>query len=72
MGLKTTLLSITGMHDSLCVNRILREFEALEGVTAEVDLASGRARVRASDDTEQGVLVHAVSAAGFSATVVSA
>ncbi|WP_187976485.1 heavy-metal-associated domain-containing protein [Mycetocola sp. JXN-3] len=72
MGLKTTLLTITGMHNSFCVNKILREFEALDGVTAEVDLASGRARVLASEETDQGALVTAVSNAGYSAAVVAA
>ncbi|MFZ4840979.1 heavy-metal-associated domain-containing protein [Mycetocola saprophilus] len=71
MGLKTTLLTITGMRDTYCVNKILREFEALDGVTAEVDLVSGRARVHASEDTDQGALVTAVSNAGYSAAVLA-
>ena len=65
-------LPITGMTCASCANRIERKLNTLDGVTATVNYATEKARVRFDPGTvaaEQ--LVGAVEAAGYSATLPS-
>jgi Cu+-exporting ATPase len=64
-------LEIEGMTCAACANRIERSVGALPGVDASVNFATERARVQAPDGVEIVDLLAAVSAAGYSATVVA-
>lgn len=59
-------IGIEGMSCASCVTRIERAVEAVPGVQdASVNLATGRARVRAGSAAEMGSIVSAVQAAGY-------
>ncbi len=64
-------LSITGMTCASCANRIERELNKLDGVTATVNYATEKARVTFSDDVDPQALVQQVEAAGYGATLPS-
>jgi Cu+-exporting ATPase len=66
---RVTELALTGMTCGACTSRIERRLGKLAGVTAEVNLATGRARV--THDGEPDVLVHTVEKLGFGASVVT-
>jgi Cu+-exporting ATPase len=66
---RVTELAVTGMTCGACTSRIERRLGKLAGVTAEVNLATGRARV--THDGEPDVLVHTVEKLGFGASVVT-
>jgi P-type Cu+ transporter len=66
---RVTELAVTGMTCGACTSRIERRLGKLAGVTAEVNLATGRARV--TYDGEPDVLVHTVEKLGFGASVVT-
>ena len=66
---RVTELAVTGMTCGACVSRIERRLGKLEGVSAEVNLATGRARV--SHDGDPEVLVRTVEKLGFGASVVT-
>ena len=55
---RVTELAVTGMTCGACTSRIERRLGKLAGVTAEVNLATGRARV--THDGEPDVLVRTV------------
>ncbi|MDT7743885.1 MAG: P-type Cu+ transporter, partial [Actinomycetota bacterium] len=66
---RVTELAVTGMTCGACTSRIERRLAKLAGVTAEVNLATGRARV--THDGEPDVLVRTVEKLGFGASVVT-
>lgn len=68
-GVRTVELEITGMTCASCAARITRRLNGLEGVTAVVNLATDRARVEATSEQTDDVLLTAVRAAGYDATV---
>jgi heavy metal translocating P-type ATPase len=63
---RTIDIGVEGMSCASCVARIERAVEAVPGVQgATVNLATGRARVRADADAGVGSIVAAVRAAGY-------
>ncbi|MFI8520113.1 heavy metal translocating P-type ATPase [Streptomyces sp. NPDC085481] len=64
-----TDLVVGGMTCGACVRRVERKLGRLEGVTAEVNLATGRARVTHPHEVTPETLVAAVEAAGYTAEV---
>ncbi len=66
---RVTELAVTGMTCGACTSRIERRLGKLAGVTAEVNLATGRARV--THGGEPDVLVRTVEKLGFGASVVT-
>ncbi len=63
-------LSIGGMTCGACAARIENKLNALEGVEAQVNLASERARVRMPSGTSPSVVIERIESAGFTAEVV--
>ncbi|WP_030211380.1 heavy metal translocating P-type ATPase [Streptomyces bikiniensis] len=64
-----TDLVVGGMTCGACVRRVERKLGKLEGVAAEVNLATGRARVTHPREVTRDALVAAVEAAGYTAEV---
>ncbi|MFF0515559.1 heavy metal translocating P-type ATPase [Streptomyces sp. NPDC004250] len=64
-----TDLTVGGMTCAACVNRVEKKLGKLEGVTASVNLATGRARVEHPADIDAEDLVAAVEGAGYTAAV---
>ncbi|GAA2083533.1 heavy metal translocating P-type ATPase [Streptomyces albiaxialis] len=62
-----TVLDVGGMTCAACVRRVERKLGALEGVTASVNLATGRADVRHPAALGPAALVAAVERAGYTA-----
>src|SRR3954452_21176264 len=60
-------LPITGMTCASCANRIERKLNKLDGVTATVNYATEKAKVRAPDGIPAGELLATVEAAGYRA-----
>ncbi|WP_256106121.1 cation-translocating P-type ATPase [Streptomyces sp. ODS05-4] len=58
---------VGGMTCGACVRRVERKLGRLEGVAAEVNLATGRARVTHPREVTRDALVAAVEAAGYTA-----
>ncbi len=72
-GEHTLELSITGMTCAACAARIEKALNRLPGVTASVNLATERARVRyPAHGVAAGQLIDAVERAGYDAAVVEA
>ncbi|MFJ8934888.1 heavy metal translocating P-type ATPase [Streptomyces sp. NPDC102365] len=67
--LVTTDLTVGGMTCAACVNRVEKKLGRLEGVTATVNLATGRARVTHPAGIGPGELVATVEKAGFTAAL---
>jgi Cu+-exporting ATPase len=65
-------LAITGMTCASCANRIERKLNKLEGVTASVNYATEKAKVRFGGDVTPAQLVEAVERAGYAATLPAA
>ncbi|WP_217167772.1 cation-translocating P-type ATPase [Streptomyces sp. AC512_CC834] len=65
----TTDLTVGGMTCAACVNRVEKKLGRLEGVTASVNLATGRARVEHPPDIGAQELVAAVEKAGYTAAL---
>ena len=63
-------LSIGGMTCGACVARIERRLNALDGVEAQVNLASERARVRMPPGTSPGDVIERIESAGFTAEII--
>lgn len=62
-------ISIEGMTCGHCAMSISKELTAVGGVSeVEVDHASGKARLTATDEVQQGDLEHAIAEAGYRAT----
>ncbi|MGK9148646.1 heavy metal translocating P-type ATPase [Plantibacter flavus] len=68
-GLQTLSLDIEGMTCASCVARVEKRLTALEGVEAQVNLATERATVSAPAGVSTDDLVQAVAKAGYTATV---
>ncbi|MQA81269.1 MAG: heavy metal translocating P-type ATPase [Streptosporangiales bacterium] len=62
-------LAIGGMTCSSCAARIEKKLNKLDGVTATVNYATEKARVRYSADVAPTLLVEQVEAAGYTATL---
>src|SRR3954452_5217790 len=60
-------LPITGMTCASCANRIERKLNKLGGITASVNYATEKARVRAPEGVDPATLVATVEAAGYHA-----
>lgn len=70
-ALVITDLTVGGMTCAACVNRAEKKLGKLEGVTATVDLATGRARVTHPADIGPDELVATVEKAGCTAALVA-
>ncbi|AQT75774.1 heavy metal translocating P-type ATPase [Streptomyces sp. fd1-xmd] len=68
----TTDLVVRGMTCAACVNRVEKRLSRIAGVTASVNLATGRARVHHPVDVTAAELLAAVERAGYGAESVSA
>ncbi|MFF0504272.1 heavy metal translocating P-type ATPase [Streptomyces fimicarius] len=66
-----TDIAVGGMTCAACVRRVERKLGKLAGVTAEVNLATGRARVSHPSEVTPEELTSAVDAAGYTAQVVA-
>lgn len=62
-----TTLSIAGMTCGHCSARVEKALNALEGVSASVDLAAAKASVTHPESVSTGVLIQAVKDAGYEA-----
>ncbi|MGL4177908.1 MAG: cation transporter, partial [Dermatophilaceae bacterium] len=62
-------LVIEGMTCASCAARVEKRLSALEGVSATVNYATAKARATVPEGTEPAVLVAAVEAAGYHATL---
>ena len=60
-------LQIEGMTCASCANRVERKLNKVEGVTAEVNYATEKARVEVGPGVETQLLLDTVSKAGYSA-----
>ncbi len=60
-------LAVGGMTCASCANRVERKLNKLDGVTATVNYATEKARVRAPDGIDPAVLLAQVEAAGYTA-----
>ncbi|WP_326727856.1 heavy metal translocating P-type ATPase [Streptomyces phaeochromogenes] len=65
----TTDLTVGGMTCAACVNRVEKKLAKLDGVTATVNLATGRARVSHPAHVPPEELVATVEKAGYTATL---
>ncbi|MFF3919295.1 heavy metal translocating P-type ATPase [Streptomyces sp. NPDC001852] len=67
--LVTTDLTVGGMTCAACVRRVEKKLGKLDGVTATVNLATGRARVSHPAEISPADLVAAVEKAGYTAAL---
>lgn len=67
--LVTTDLTVGGMTCAACVTRVEKKLGKLDGVTATVNLATGRARVSHPADVSPEELVATVTKAGYTAAL---
>lgn len=67
--LVTTDLTVGGMTCAACVRRVEKKLGKLDGVTATVNLATGRARVSHPAHVRPGELVATVEKAGYTAAL---
>ncbi|MFG1668265.1 heavy metal translocating P-type ATPase [Streptomyces sp. Y7] len=65
----TTDLTVGGMTCAACVRRVEKKLAKLEGVTATVNLATGRARVSHPPEVRPEELVATVEQAGYTAAL---
>ncbi|WBB61739.1 heavy metal translocating P-type ATPase [Streptomyces sp. WMMC500] len=65
----TTDLAVAGMTCAACVRRVEKRLGRLDGVSATVNLATGRARVRHPPGMPAGELIDAVRQAGYTAAL---
>ncbi|MFI9569342.1 heavy metal translocating P-type ATPase [Streptomyces rishiriensis] len=68
-ALVTTDLTVGGMTCAACVRRVEKKLGKLDGVTATVNLATGRARVSHPAQISPAELVAAVEKAGYTAAL---
>ena len=66
-GTNVVELQIEGMTCASCANRIERKLNKLDGVTAEVNYATEKARVELAPDVGSQLLLDTVEQAGYSA-----
>ncbi|MFF4947830.1 heavy metal translocating P-type ATPase [Streptomyces chattanoogensis] len=64
---RTTTLTVGGMTCAACVGRVERKLGRLDGVSASVNLATGRARISHPEALPVDDLIATVEAAGFTA-----
>ncbi|MDP2288823.1 MAG: heavy metal translocating P-type ATPase [Actinomycetota bacterium] len=64
-------LQIGGMTCASCASRVEKKLNGIDGVTAEVNLATETARVHADGNVADEALVGAVESAGYTATLPS-
>lgn len=69
VALLTTDLTVGGMTCAACVQRVEKKLGRLDGVTAVVNLATGRARVSHPPEISPEELVTTVEKAGYTATI---
>ncbi|NNN31497.1 cadmium-translocating P-type ATPase [Streptomyces sp. S3(2020)] len=69
IALVTTDLTVGGMTCAACVKRVEKKLGKLDGVTATVNLATGRARVSHPPRISAGELVATVEKAGYTAAL---
>jgi copper chaperone CopZ len=63
-----TTLKVTGMNCGACVGHVTRALQSVSGVqSAQVDLATGQAKVQHNEDAEPEAMVEAVVEEGFGA-----
>ncbi|MEU2862062.1 heavy metal translocating P-type ATPase [Streptomyces mirabilis] len=67
--LVTTDLTVGGMTCAACVTRVEKKLGKLDGVTATVNLATGRARVSHPTEVGVGQLVATIQKAGYTAAL---
>lgn len=67
--LVTTDLTVGGMTCAACVTRVEKKLGKLDGVTATVNLATGRARVSHPTEVGVGQLVATIEKAGYTAAL---
>ncbi|MEU5945808.1 heavy-metal-associated domain-containing protein [Micromonospora sp. NPDC047465] len=66
--MSTTVYKVTGMTCNSCANKVKNLLSELDGVDAvEVDLAAGRATLRAGRDIDDARVVEALEEAGYEA-----
>ncbi|MDL2290127.1 heavy-metal-associated domain-containing protein [Paludibacteraceae bacterium OttesenSCG-928-F17] len=61
----TKTLRIEGMSCPHCVNRVEKALNAVEGITAKVDLATNTAHVELSRNIDDSELKNIVESAGY-------
>ncbi|EFU60676.1 heavy metal translocating P-type ATPase [Actinomyces sp. oral taxon 180] len=71
LPLATLTMSVVGMTCASCVGRVERKLGKLDGVSAEVNLATESARITLTAPHSDEELEAVVSAAGYSGTVTS-
>ena len=71
LPLATLTMSVVGMTCASCVGRVERKLGKLDGVSAEVNLATESARITLTAPHSDEELEAAVNAAGYSGTVTS-
>lgn len=71
LPLATLTMSVGGMTCASCVRRVERKLGKLDGVSAEVNLATESARITLTSPHSDEELEAVVSAAGYSGTVTS-
>ena len=69
-ALETRTLKLEGMTCSACVNSVERSLNAIPGVSASVNFASETVHVLAPSEVKAEVIIKAVKAAGYSASLL--
>ena len=67
---RTLVLKVEGMMCAHCQGRVENALNALEGVSAQVDLDQGTATVTLTQPVDRETLVKAVTDAGYTVTQV--
>ena len=65
----TIVLNVSGMHCPKCQKKVADALNAVKGASAEVDLAAGKANVVCPESVSVDVLIAAVKAVGFEASL---
>jgi len=65
----TIVLNVSGMHCPKCQKKVSDALNAVKGASAEVDLAAGKAAVVCPESVSVDVLIAAVKAVGFEASL---
>lgn len=65
------IIEIKGMTCGHCQARVEKALNAIEGVTAQVDLKKGRAVVESSGTVDDETLAAAVTQAGYEVTAIT-
>ena len=65
------MIRISGMHCQNCVNSVTNALNAIDGVSAKVNLKDNRAEVSYDREVDESVLKQAVEGAGFEVVSIS-